>query len=113
MFPLNGGVRSIKMLMHTKGYREQPGVKKQSEADDWLRSALENEFQSSLTEKIENTIRDYFFMTAYRNMGVVGVISEELLSEKKIWESLDGHYLHMQFIYVLGESRIVLFQCYN
>ena len=37
----------------------------QSDADDRLRSAIENQFQSGFTENIENTITDYVFMTVY------------------------------------------------
>ena len=40
----------------------------QSDADDRLQSALENQFQSGFWENIENTITDYVFMTVYRNM---------------------------------------------
>ena len=57
--------------------REQPGVTEQSDADDQLRSALENQFQSGFTENIENTITDYVFMTVYRNMCVVRIIGEK------------------------------------
>ena len=66
---------------------------KQNDADDRLRSALENQFQSSFMENIENTITDYVFMTVYRNMCVVRIIGEETFFQKKgLCESLDERY---------------------
>ena len=78
-------------------WREQPGVAEQSDADDRLRSALENQFQSCFTENIENTITDYVFMPVYRNMCVVRIISEETFLKKKgLCKSLDEHYLYIR-----------------
>ena len=43
--------------MYSGYWREQSGVAEQSDADDRLRSAMEDGFQSgSITENMENTI---------------------------------------------------------
>ena len=76
---------------------KQPGVAQQSDADDRLRSALENQFQSGFTENIENTSTDYVFMTVYRNMCVVRIIGEETFFQKKgLSKSLDERYLYIR-----------------
>ena len=54
--------------MCSRYWCEQPGVAEQSDADDRLRSALENQFQSGFTHNIENTITGYVFMIVDRNI---------------------------------------------
>ena len=61
--------------MCSRYWCEQPGVAEQSDADDRLQSALENQFQSGFT--------DYVFMTVYRNMCVVQIIGEETFFQKR------------------------------
>ena len=48
----------------------------QSDADDQLRSALQNQFHNGFTENIGNTITDYIFMAVYRRMCVLQTIGE-------------------------------------
>ena len=75
--------------IHIKDGREQSGVAEQNNADDRLRSTLENQLQSGFT--------DYVFMTIYRNMCVVRIIGEERVFQKKgLCESLDECYLYIR-----------------
>ena len=69
--------------MYSRYWREQSGVVEQNDADDRLRSALENQFESGFTKNIENTITDYEFMTVYRNMCVVRISDEETFFKKR------------------------------
>ena len=62
----------------------------QSDVDDRLRSALENQFQSGFTDNIENTITDYVFMTVqWRN--------QEFSNSKFQWAKLGESVFFKRF----------------
>ena len=91
--------------MYTRYWRKQPRVTEQSDADDRLRRALENQFQSSFTKNIENAIADYVFTTVYRNMCVVPIIGEENFFQKRVCESLHERYFYTRrYLFLSGES---------
>jgi hypothetical protein len=91
--------------MHSRYWREQPGVAEQSDADDRLRSALENQFHSSFTEHMENTITNYVFMILYRNMCVARMVGEETFFQKRVCESLDERYLFDTFLFYFSRYQ--------
>ena len=91
--------------MYTRYWRKQPRVTEQSDADDRLRRALENQFQSSFTKNIENAIADYVFITVYRNMCVVPIIGEEKFFQKRVSESLNERYFYTRrYLFLSGEN---------
>ena len=67
----------------------------QRDADDRLRSALENQFQSGFTHNIENTITGYVFMTVDRNMCVVRIIERAFFLKKGLCDLLEKRYLYL------------------
>ena len=69
--------------MYNRYWREQSGVAEQSNADDRLRHALENQFQGCFMKNIENAITDCVFMIVYKNMFVVRIIGEETFFQKR------------------------------
>ena len=82
--------------MYIRRWREQPGVAEQSDADDRLRSALENQFQSVFTHNIENTITGYVFMTVDRDMCVVRTIEGAFFQKKGLCDLLEERYLYIR-----------------
>ena len=68
--------------MHIRYRYEQSGVAEQSDANDRLRRALENQFHSGFTENIENTVTDYVCMSVYRC--VVRMIGDETFCQKRL-----------------------------
>ena len=82
--------------MYIRCWRVQPGVAEQSDADDRLQSALENQFQSGFMQNVENTITGYVFKIVDRNMCVVRIIEGAFFPKKGLCDLLETRYLYIR-----------------